>query len=98
MAYTLVRAEQFEADLARIVREYPACEAAFSVAMQTIEQNADQCGISTNRGLRYIGTRELIEAPGFWIFFNFDEAKGTATFTLISEKPRTLAAEEDTAE
>jgi len=90
-ACALVLSEQFDTELRRIKAQYPACIAAFDVAMRTIEQSAGQCGISTNRELSYLGTREQVDAPGFWIFFRFDDDKNTATLVPpISERPRTL--------
>jgi hypothetical protein len=97
--YRLVLSEQFAAECEQKKKEYPGCEAAFAVALQTIAQSADRCGVSTNRGLRYLGTRERVDAPGFWIFFDLDEAKETATLVPpVTEKPRTLTLAAESTE
>lgn len=86
MSYKLVISEQFAATLAQITAQYPACQPKIDVAMKMVKENALACGNSTNRDLKYVGTRETKDAPGLWLFFHVDIWEGTATFTIVSHE------------
>ena len=86
--YKVDRTTQFDQQLAALVSKFPNAERIVLHAIEYLEDNALFCGITTNRGLRYVCTRLNPEVPSLVILFHYDEDNLTACLTHVAESPR----------
>jgi hypothetical protein len=74
---------------------YYGAESKVNDAVRFLEDKARFCGISTNRGLRYVPTRAIPGVPALVIFFHFDEEALSACLVHIKESPRNYRDDEE---